>query len=530
MAEAVGGEGFSVKSQIDGNDGAVAVSEIELARHRLRERWELASVLNFLNVFEPVIGMDFKISAEEIETGLIKPNTLLSNLHINLLKGIPPVSKTLNRSDVWVTALCKKLAMWWPWVAEGEIPLTVANGAEISIYKELDPTIRLLILKALCEIRADQDDLVSYINDRLKSGTHISCFRKDKIGGDENGTMFWYDGNAVTGHRLYREVKKFKSLRKSKNGECLPLQKICHYQWETLATNLEEFHKVSDEFSSSKDIMEVAVGKSIENDAIPVLEKLQKKKELALKRQQRREMLLNGFQNSCGTGFTRSCRNRRPVNYTYDEYDRAIKEAIQVTMKRKTGEVEQMDVGKDGEPKKGIQVAFNGGSDSDIHIGDSSVGKESSREGYSDNDKLEGGSNDDDSDDDYDDKWDSNNAGQSDASNSDASNSDKEYENSSNRRNASLHSSKQAAHLATRPKGMRWSRRLAAGIPSHPVMQNGNVGAKNRLRQRPIRNTALESIVLDSEDGDSSENISSRSVDHDSPSLGHDLEEINRNQ
>ncbi|KAK6281562.1 hypothetical protein POUND7_015387 [Theobroma cacao] len=32
--------------------------------------------------------------------------------------GIPPVSKLLNNSDAQVTALCKKLATWWPWVRQ----------------------------------------------------------------------------------------------------------------------------------------------------------------------------------------------------------------------------------------------------------------------------------------------------------------------------------------------------------------------------------------------------------------------------
>lgn len=71
------------------------------------------------------------------------------------------MSKLLKSSDAWVTALCKKLDQWWPWVrqnfahelpafyahldhftsfilicliilllqvAEGEIPLTARNG------------------------------------------------------------------------------------------------------------------------------------------------------------------------------------------------------------------------------------------------------------------------------------------------------------------------------------------------------------------------------------------------------------------
>ena len=42
--------------------------------------------LTFLQVFEPVIGSNIKMSAEEIETGLIKPDSSLARLHIDLLK------------------------------------------------------------------------------------------------------------------------------------------------------------------------------------------------------------------------------------------------------------------------------------------------------------------------------------------------------------------------------------------------------------------------------------------------------------
>ncbi|XP_028113477.1 DDT domain-containing protein DDR4-like [Camellia sinensis] len=61
-------------------------TESELARLRLRQRWEFASVLNFLHVFEPVIESKMKVSAEDIETALITPNNLLAQLHIMLLK------------------------------------------------------------------------------------------------------------------------------------------------------------------------------------------------------------------------------------------------------------------------------------------------------------------------------------------------------------------------------------------------------------------------------------------------------------
>ncbi|XP_057467516.1 DDT domain-containing protein DDR4 [Actinidia eriantha] len=447
-------------------------TESELARRRLRQRWELASVLNFLHVFEPVIEINMKVSAEEIETAIITPNNLLAQLHIALLKGIPPVSKTLSGPDAWVTVLCKKLAMWWPWVAEGDIPLTAAKGEEISRYKGLDPTTRLLLLKALCEIRADQDDTVSYVNDALKDGTAVASFRKDTIGGDGNGTKYWYDGNAVTGYRLYKEVGKFESKTKVKSNGNIP---TVIFEWETLATNLEEFRKVVNEFSASKGKLEVAVGKTIETDAIPILEKLYKKKERALKQQQRQEMLLNGFHSS---GITRSCRNRRPVNYTFDDYDRTIKEAIQLTKRRKTIAEEQMQDEKHSDHEKTDKNASSGCSDRETELRNSSVDTHDSVVSDTESDEIHGGN--DDNDDDY--------------------NSEKD--------NGATLSEKQmqTGRFAHKRFGSRWSTRLA-GSSNHSVSETKSPSAKNRSRQRPTRNSALETAVVpDSEDGLSSDN------------------------
>ncbi|PWA43156.1 hypothetical protein CTI12_AA538540 [Artemisia annua] len=293
--------------------------EIESHRNILRQRWELASVLNFFKVFEPVIESNMKVSAEEVETALIIPNKCLAQLHVSLLKGIPPVPRNLKDPDVWVVALSKKLVEWWPWVAEGDFPLTAAKGAEMATYKELDPTIRLVILKALCEIRADQHDVVSYINDAVKNKNELSTFRKINIGEDGKGTSYWLDGNDTFGLRLYKEVNTFKGKG---------TQSTISSQWETLATNLEEFQNVVEEYSSSNSKLEVAVGAAVEPEAIPVLTKLHKKKQRELQRKRNAERLIDNF---CRSGITRSCRSRKPITYTFDAYDKAITEAIRET-------------------------------------------------------------------------------------------------------------------------------------------------------------------------------------------------------
>ncbi|KAG6387970.1 hypothetical protein SASPL_153166 [Salvia splendens] len=328
------------------NNGAAGASEpsspkmtdFDSSRTKLRQRWELASVLNFLHVFHPVIGKDLKLSAEDVETAIIEQNSTLAQLHIALLKGILSSSQaqTLKSSDGWMAVLigilkdaaALHLALQ---VAEGDFPLTGAKGEEISIYKELDPTARLMILKALCEVRADQYDAVSYISEQMKNGTGVSCFRKDKLGSDGNRVSFWYDGNETIGHRLYKEVHSFENQQPKKKDTAPAL----NCQWETLATNLEGFNKIVDEFSSSKFKWEVALAKSIEMNVIPVLAKQQKKKEKALYRLQREQLRFNGFHNFVST---RSCRTNKRPDYVFDKYDRDIAEAIKDSNKRKTSE------------------------------------------------------------------------------------------------------------------------------------------------------------------------------------------------
>ncbi|CAA6660833.1 unnamed protein product [Spirodela intermedia] len=310
------------------------LSETDLCRLQLRGRWELASVLNFLHVFQPIILSELKISAEEMEIALMTAGNVLARIHITLLKGIPPVSKNLEESDAWVTVLCKKLKMWWPWVAEGEVPLVANNGVEILTYKGLDPMTRLLILKALCEIRMQQDDILSYVDEGVKRGGQLSKFRKDSIYQDGNGTTYWYDGDSVIGHRLYKNVPKVEYKPKPKGRGRLTQPRVT-FQWETLATNLKEFQQIADKLLCSKISSEHAIGSIVKDEIMPVVEELEKKKERLLKRRQRQATLFEGLRNCNFIQSRRSCRERRPVSYTFDEYYESIDEAIQDENRRR---------------------------------------------------------------------------------------------------------------------------------------------------------------------------------------------------
>ncbi|KAJ6697938.1 DDT DOMAIN-CONTAINING PROTEIN DDR4 [Salix purpurea] len=476
------------------DDDSYLKTEIE----KIRGRWELATV------FEPVIGVDLKLTAEEIESALVKPNKSLAQLHIKLLKGIPPMSKTLNASDAWVTELCKKLSMWWPRVAEGELPLNAAKGDEMFGYKELDPTNRLLILKALCELRAKQDDIASYVNDSLKDGTEISYFRKNKIGGDGTATFYWYDGSSAIGHRLYKQVNKTGANSRMRGKASKNWPATC-FQWEILATNLEEFQKVVNELSSSKVAAQVAAGKTIETDVLPIIQKFQKKKDRALKQKKRQEKLLNSVR-PCTAGVTRSCRSRRPISYTYEDYDRAIDEAIKITKKRKTIE-EQSNNGihvKQGKiASSGASNMVTNSKESLGEIGDSGMSadsKDNIEKGYFSESENESDKPHEVDDDDDDSKRDHDNGSGPDKS-------DKEIENFGDKKNA-------------RKFGSRWSSRLA-GVANHPAPEAGNLCAKNRLRQRPTPNSALDSnSVLDSDNETSSKHTNREISGHeDSPPI-----------
>ncbi|XP_024963461.1 DDT domain-containing protein DDR4-like isoform X2 [Cynara cardunculus var. scolymus] len=308
----------------------------QLSRWSVRSMWELASILNFLNVFRPLLNIKVDFSVEEFETALITPNATLSDIHIPLLKAIPPVTRMALGKNTWVTVLCRKLRDWWHWVAEGELPIVASHGAEIETYNTLDPGVRVVILKALCDIRVEQEDIRSYIDDCIKHGVPLSAFRKERTGGDSQGVSYWYEDDRDIGQRLYREIRTVEV----KKGKGKNVQSVPSYQWETIATNLDEFQDVSEKLSASKNRTEASLGKKLKNDMLPEIEKVHKKKEKLLKKQHRQALLLDSMIVD-GFGPGRSLRGRKPVSYTFvnigfsaDEYDRSINEAIKITKRK----------------------------------------------------------------------------------------------------------------------------------------------------------------------------------------------------
>ncbi|XP_021307031.1 DDT domain-containing protein DDR4 isoform X1 [Sorghum bicolor] len=318
-------------------------SPAELPRWRLRGMWELASVLNFLHVFRPLLNIAVEFTAEELEDAIITPNGMLDDVHIPLLKSIPPVTRMAMGRGTWIAVLCKKLKHWWHWVAEGDLPIVASHGAETELYKALEPGIRLVILKAICDIRGEQEDVRNFIDSSLKHGYHLSIFRKERIGGDSHGISYWYEDDPILGHRLYREIRRVErvneSTKKSK-GKGVSTVPVISYHWEAVACNFDEFKIAAQEkLFSSRNRTEVSLGKKLTFNYLPEIEKIHKKKEKLLKKQQREALLLDSYLTVNGLTSGRSRRERKRVTYTFDDYDRSINEAIK-TIKKNENAVE----------------------------------------------------------------------------------------------------------------------------------------------------------------------------------------------
>lgn len=137
-----------------------------------------------------------------------------------------------------------------------------------------------------------------------------------------------------------------------------------------------------------------------------------------------------------------------------------------------------------------------------------------------DSDRLQGAGNDDDDDDDVEDNKDDYDGEKDDddTNASDSGSSDKERNKLGKRKDSTTLS-------VQKPLGLRWSPRLAGGSRHH-VLETKNLGTKNRLRQRPTHNSALDSVVLDSDDEKSAEHTNCGILGHENLIIVADSDEV----
>jgi hypothetical protein len=307
-------------------------------RLELRSLWEMAAVMNFFCVFRHIINNLPEFTMDDLELAVLNPNPVLDTIHVALLKGVPPAARVPLRGDTWPTVLSKKFKDWWWRVAEGPCPLIPCLGAELATYLELDAPTRVRVLLALCEMRVDQDDVRLYVDDSVKRSQLPAVVRKDRSGRGAEGSTFWLEEDLLMGQRLYREAQVTMPAPPFMNkgrgwGRGRNVPPPVPGSWETVATNFEEFQEVSTRLSESRNRLEAAMGKKLMQSLMPQLEAIRKKKDRMVKKQQREAVLLDNMLQGNGLAAGRSRRERKPVTYTFDEFDRSISEAIKFTKK-----------------------------------------------------------------------------------------------------------------------------------------------------------------------------------------------------
>eukprot|EP00897_Mesotaenium_endlicherianum_P009828 jgi/Mesen1/8874/ME000530S08282 len=317
------------------NVAPVSVSSGTTDRQALRGMWELASVLHFFQVFREVLDLDLDFSAEELETGLVNAGHghILKDVHIAILKGILPPTRPPPDRSTWATVLCKKVINNWLWLTGEEprlCPLHLAQGDEEGMYQNLTGPDRLRVLKALCELRLDQEDMRAHIDLQLRHKVPIDTFQMAPLATDPSGTRYWYADDSSVGHRLYKEGPP--ALQKTRHGgKRAPVP--TSGSWEAVACNYDEFVEAGERLACSRQRSEARVGRHIKEVVLPTLEEIERRRERALRKQQKQAMYLDTLLNGGGLAAGRARRERKPVSYTFDDFERSIDAAIRAPKK-----------------------------------------------------------------------------------------------------------------------------------------------------------------------------------------------------
>ncbi|MQM09027.1 hypothetical protein Taro_041887 [Colocasia esculenta] len=133
----------------------------------------------------------------------------------------------------------------------------------------------------------------------------------------------------VNGLSSLEEVLDVGFIQDANNSE----QQLEHYK-DKMRMRIEVYDQ--GKLISSQNRTEAALGKKLKIDFLPEIEKIHKRKERLLKKQHREALLLDSFLTADGLSSGRSLRDRKPVTYTFDDFDRSINEAIKITKKRQS--------------------------------------------------------------------------------------------------------------------------------------------------------------------------------------------------
>ncbi|BDA44548.1 probable DDT domain-containing protein DDR4 [Coccomyxa sp. Obi] len=325
----------------------------EEERQQLHRSWEMAAILDFLDLFRSDLKLDRSFTAHELESVLILSpggEGLLGSVHTCLLKGIS------TRSDItpanWTMYLSERLKQMWRTSGEAwPPPFAPRRGHEALEYAKLPTADRVLALKALCEARLDREDLRGRVEDAIRPSKEtrmaakttgvlpsVDDFRRGPLGTDSSGLEYHYFELRLCSEgegRMYRDtpvdlVPKAKATKARGVRAQPPLPGM----WELLGSSVEELTELGQKLQRSKKKPDRLLASKIMDEIVPDLIVKREEEEKRQRVSQRLQRQMGDVLMDPEGGFGRARRERKTVDYTGSSYDTMIRAAIRGTSSR----------------------------------------------------------------------------------------------------------------------------------------------------------------------------------------------------
>lgn len=302
---------------------------------KVKGMWEMAVVFHFLHVFRgPLEVIADGVRMETLEQAIVRSTGqgLLTRLHIGLMKGLKP---KLNVDETnWPAVLSRKFRS--ECLDADENPFTPERGNEAEHYCNASVVDRVLILKMLCELRCCEGDVREIFELCLKPNSknrrppkkkhkkevsELSQFRPSPIGQLNATTLFWFlDCPDFVDFRLYKETREHLKRGGTVHGHTRIKS------WELIAADVEKLQQFGEELPSAGSYCRSLKKKVLE--LVPRLEKRIEREERKIRATERLKRHECNIILDLNGGYGRSARQRTEAKYTFEEYERAMAEAI----------------------------------------------------------------------------------------------------------------------------------------------------------------------------------------------------------
>jgi len=278
--------------------------------------------------------MEDGVRMEVLEKAIVASNGqgILARLHIGLMKGLRP-KLSVDESN-WTAVLSRKFRA--ECMDAEENPFKPARGNEAEHYCNASAVDRVLILKMLCELRGCESDFREVLEQSLKPNTKLqrppkrkhkkemskySQFREMPLGQLNAGTLFWFlDCPDFVDFRLYKETREHVK----RNGAVRGHTRI--KSWELIAADVDALQQFGDDLPLTGTHSRSLKKKVLE--MVPRLEKRVEREERKMRATARLKQHECNIILDLNGGYGRSARQRNEAKYTFEEYERAMAEAI----------------------------------------------------------------------------------------------------------------------------------------------------------------------------------------------------------